>query len=68
MIVEPRRDVFGHDRHQHEQAPHAVDDRGNAGQQFDGGADRAAQRGATSVRKKAMPKLTGTAISIAMTR
>ena len=25
------------------------------------------QRGATSVRKKAMPKLTGTAMSIAMT-
>ncbi len=30
-------------RCQHEQAPHAVDDRRNAGEQFDGGADGVAQ-------------------------
>jgi len=42
-FVEERGDVLGHHRHQHEQAPHAVDDRGDAGQQFDGGTDRATQ-------------------------
>jgi hypothetical protein len=33
----------GQERAQHEEAPHAVDDRGNAGEQLDRHADRAAQ-------------------------
>ena len=38
-----RLEVVGHERAEHEEAPHAVDDRGNAGEQLDGNADRAAQ-------------------------
>ena len=41
MVVEPGGDVLGHHRDQHEQAPHAVDDRRDAREQFDGRADRA---------------------------
>ena len=60
--------VGGQDRPEHQQAPHAVDDRRHRGQQFDGGAQRplAASAGDSSVRNSAMPKLTGTAISSAM--
>ena len=36
-------DVVGEQRREHEQAPHAVDDRGDAGQQLDRRADRPAQ-------------------------
>ena len=43
VFVEPRIHVFGEHRHEHEQAPHAVDDRRDAGEQFDRRADRAAQ-------------------------
>jgi hypothetical protein len=60
-------DVLGQERRQHEQAPHAVDDRRDPGQQLDRRAERPRSHfGATSVRNIAMPKLTGTAISIAM--
>ena len=41
--IEPRIDVLGHERHEDEQAPHAVDDRRDAGQQFDRRGDRPAQ-------------------------
>ena len=45
MVIEPGCAVLGHDRHEHEQAPHAVDDRRNAGEKFDRRADRRAQPG-----------------------
>ena len=38
-----RLERVGQERAQHEEAPHAVDDRGDAGEQFDGQADRTAQ-------------------------
>ena len=54
-------------RREDEQAPDAVDDTGNAGEQLDGYADRAAQpHGQSSVRNSAMNRPTGTAISIAI--
>ena len=40
-----RLDVLRHERHDHEEAPHAVDDRRHGGQQLDRGADRPAQPG-----------------------
>ena len=63
-----RLDVVAEERREHEQAPHAVDDRGNRRQQLDRRAERplAAQAGHISVRKTAMPKLTGTPISSAI--
>ncbi len=42
VCVEPRNDIAAHDRHEHEQAPHAVDDRRDAREQFDRRADRRA--------------------------
>ena len=63
-----RLHVIGEERREHEQAPHAVDDRRHRRQQLDGGAERALQRGGhISVRNSAMPKLTGTPISSAIT-
>ena len=35
-------DRLAHDRHDDEEAPHAVDDGGHSGEQFDGGANRPA--------------------------
>ena len=43
MVVDPRLDVVGEQRRKNEQSPHAVDDAGDAGQQFDRDAQRAAQ-------------------------
>ncbi len=42
-LAEGQLDVQLHEGHQHEQTPHAVDDRGHGGQQFNGDADRPAQ-------------------------
>jgi hypothetical protein len=42
-------------RRKHEQAPDAVDDAGDAGEQLDGDADRPAQT-RRSVKKKSRPK------------
>ena len=44
-VDEEGLDVLRHERHDDEEAPHAVDDRGHGGEQFDGGADGAAQPG-----------------------
>ena len=41
---EPGLDVFRHERREHEEAPHAVDDGGHGGEQFDRDAERAAER------------------------
>ena len=43
LRIDPRIDVLGQHRHQHEQAPHAVDDRRDAGEKFDRGANRTTQ-------------------------
>ena len=63
--VSDRLDVVAEQRREHEQAPHAVDDRRNRREQLDRGAERplAATAGHISVRNSAMPKLTGTPIS-----
>ena len=55
------------ERREDEQAPDAVDDAGDAGQQLDGDADRPAQpQRAQLGEEDAMPRPTGTAISMAM--
>ena len=63
-VAEPGLDVVGHERHEHEQAPHAVDDRGNRrpAARWRWRPAGAASAGAISVRNRAMPKLTGTAM------
>ena len=43
VSISERLEVIGQKRAEHEEAPHAVDDRGNAGEQFDRHADRAPQ-------------------------
>src|SRR5581483_2197698 len=43
QLDQQRLDVFLQERRQHEQAPDAVDDAGDAGEQLDRGADRALQ-------------------------
>jgi hypothetical protein len=55
------------DRAENEQAPHAIDDRRDGGQQLDRGAERALQPGGGELgQESAIPKLTGTAIRSAM--
>ena len=52
-----------HERREHEQAPHAVDDARDGCEQLDRDAiGPRLQRGAISVRNRAMPMLTGTAM------
>ena len=56
-----------HERREHEQAPHAVNDARDRREQLDRDAiGPRVQRGAISVRNKAMPMLTGTAMISAM--
>ena len=43
MVDHERLEGVGQERPQHEEAPHAVDDRRNAGEQLDGDGDRPAQ-------------------------
>ena len=47
----PGLHVFRHDRHDDEEAPHAVDDRRNRCQQFDRGAHRTAEPGRRQLRQ-----------------